>query len=760
MTTGRTVSHWGTYEIESDGARVVGVEPFAKDPDPSPIGKSFTAITEARVRRPSIRKSWLEAGPGTRGDLRGVEPFVEVSWDTALDLVAAELERVRRDHGNEAIFGGSYGWSSAGRFHHAQSQLHRFLTMIGGYTSSRDTYSHAAGQVIVPHVLGHSFATIQNQHTSLPLIAEHTDLWVSFGGIPMKNAQVQNGGMGRHTLRGWLTQAHDRGTRFVNISPIRDDVMDELDAEWLAPRPGTDVAIMMALMHTMVVEDLADLDFLDRYCTGWPQLRAHLMGETDGIAKSAEWAASVSGLASDDIADLARRLTAGRSMVNVAWGLQRADHGEQTWWALIALACVVGQVGLPGGGFGLGYGAVASVGNGVTRRPFPSLKRPQNPVTEFIPVARIADLLLKPGQPYTYDGRDRVYPHIETVYWAGGNPFHHHQDLSRLAAAWAEPATVIVNEPFWTATAKRADVVLPSTTPLERRDIGGSPREDFLFLMDQVIEPVGEARDDYDIFRGLAARLGAEHEFTEGRNAEQWLEHFYRSFNEQFPRYPPFEEFADAGFVQHPESPDALLVLLDSFRADPVATPLPTPSGRIELFSSTIESFGYADCPPHPTFIESKEWLGIAAPDQLHLISNQPVGRLHSQLDHGDASVDRKIDGREALRMHPDDAAARGCADGDTVRVHNDRGACFAGLRITDGIRPGVVELPTGAWFDPVDPADPTTCRHGNPNVLTRDEGTSSLAQGPVAQSCLVRVEKAMNPPSPDPYSGPRLIPD
>ncbi len=759
MKTRTTLTHWGAYEVDSEDGAITGVRPFAKDPDPSPIGASLEAVTRSRVMAPSIRKSWLEGGPGAGRHLRGIDPFVEVDWDTALDLAAGELDRVRTTHGNQAIFGGSYGWSSAGRFHHAQSQLHRFLTVIGGYTSKKDTYSHAAGEVIVPHVLGHDYWDLQDAHTSLPIIAEHTELIVSFGGIPMKNAQVQNGGMGRHTLRGWLEQAKDRGTKFVNISPIRDDLSDDLDAEWIAPRPGTDVALMLAMMHTLIQDNLADESFLATHCVGWPELKAYLLGDPDGVPKTADWAGNISAIDPERIRSLAHQLVASRSLLNIAWAVQRADHGEQTWWSLIALACVVGQVGLPGGGFGLGYGAVASIGNGVNRRPFPNFGRGTNPVSDFIPVARVADLLLHPGEDFAYNGQQHTYPEIDLVYWSGGNPFHHHQDLNRLVSAWQRPSTVIVNEPFWTSTAKRADIVFPATTPLERHDIGGSPRENFLFAMEPVLSPVGEARDDFDIFADLAQRLSAREAFTEGRTSREWVRHLYDGFQQEFPEYPPYDQFVSDGFLQHPDTPDSVFILLQAFRADPIKNPLPTPSGRIELYSSTIADFEYEDCPPHPTFIEPHEWLGDVGSYPLQLISNQPSTRLHSQLDHGSNSTDRKIEGREVARIHPTDAELRDLGNGDTIRIFNGRGACFAGVEVSGRIRIGVVELPTGAWYDPVDPAVPgSPCRHGNPNVLTPDQGTSSLAQGPTAQSCLVEIEKASNPPHPDPFSGPEFV--
>ncbi len=761
-----TLTQWGAYELERDGDDVVAVHPFAADPDPSPIGQSLSAVRQNRVMRPAVRESWLRQGPGAAPERRGAEPFVEVDWDTVLDLAAGELDRVRSEFGNEAIYGGSYGWASAGRFHHTQSQIHRFLAAIGGYTRSVNSYSLAAAEVIVPHVLGMSYDDVQSAHTSWPVIAAHTDLFVAFGGIPLKNSQVQYGGHGRHLLRHWVETAAGNGTRFVNISPIRDDVLDAAGAEWLPVRPNTDTAVMLALATTMVEDGTADEGFLDRYCTGWDRFAAYLAGAADGVAKTAEWAAEISGLDPDAIRELARAMTAGRTMVNASWSLQRADHGEQPFWATMALASVVGQIGLPGGGFGLGYGAVGSLGNGVNRVELPRLGRGHNAVRTFIPVARIADMLLDPGGEFDYDGGRYRYPDIRLIYWAGGNPFHHHQDLNRLLEAWRKPETVIVHEPVWNALARHADIVLPATTSMERTDIGGAPVDDHLFAMEAVIPPVGEARNDFDIFAGLSERLGVGEVFTEGRNADEWVRHLYERFRTLNPGRPPYEEFVALGHLRHGADPSrpAHLVLLDRFRSDPDAHPLVTPSGRIELWSETIAGFGYGDCPPHPTWLEPAEWLGAASDEAvaypLHLISNQPATRLHSQWDHGVTSRNSKIADREPVRLHPADADARGIASGDVVRIFNDRGSCLAGALVSDALRPGVVQLSTGAWFDPVEPATPgSMCRHGNPNVLTRDAGTSSLAQGPTAQTCLVEVERWEGPvPAVGAFELPELI--
>lgn len=735
-----TLTHWGAYEVESDGRQVTAVHPFPTDPDPSPIGRSMTAHDHPlRVRRPAVRRSWLEGGPGSATHLRGVEPFVELDWDTALDLVAAEIDRVRSTFGNRAIYSGSYGWASAGRFHHAQSQLRRFMALIGGSTTKKNTYSLAAAEVIVPHVLGYSFNHIQDQHTSWPVIARHTELFVAFGGVPRKNAQIQSGGHGRHLLDGYLGDCVRAGVRFVNIGPLRSDLEE---AEWWPIRPNTDTALILALLHQLIRDDLVDEDFLERYTRGWERLATYLLGDLDRTPKDPAWAARICGIDPLRIVELAHDMANHRTLVNAAWALQRSDHGEQPYWALIALASALGQIGLPGGGFGLGYGAVGTVGNGVNRIPLPSFPAPPDPVPDFIPVARIADLLLHPGERYTYDTEELTYPDIRLVYWAGGNPFHHHQDLGRLAEAWRKPDTVVVHEQWWTATARRADVVFPITLPIERDDIGGSPADDHLVAMHQVVPPFGEARSDHEVFAALAARLGVGERFTEGRSPDEWIRHLYERFRRRDPRAPSFEDFWEAGHHRQPPDPAGEVILLAGFRRDPDRHRLPTPSGRIELTSEVIEKAEPAGCPAHPMWLEPAEWLGRAEPDELHLISNQPRTRLHSQWDHGEVSQDAKVAGREPLRMHPDDAADRGLGAGTVVRVWNSRGATLAGLVITDDVMAGVVELATGAWYDPADPADPHSLDlSGNPNVLTRDVGTSGLAQGPSAHTCLVRVE-------------------
>ncbi len=735
-----TSSHWGTYWVDVEDDRVTALRDFEEDQDPSPIGQGILDVLSGptRITTPMVRKSWLEGGAGAARKKRGQDGFVAVTWDEVNQLVADELRRVRRDYGNQAIYAGSYGWASAGRFHHAQSQLKRFLNCIGGFTSSKNAYSYAAAEVVVPHVLG-TFRGFIDTSTSWESIASDCELFVAFGGVPLKNGQISQGGTGAHVQKAGMSAAHKAGVHFVNISPLRSDVMDGVNAEWLAARPSTDAALMLALAHTLMSEGLHDAAFLNRYTVGFERFATYVTGQQDGIAKDADWAADICALPADTILDLARRMAKSRTMISVAWALTRQDHGEQPYWAAITLAAMLGQIGLPGAGIGFGYSAVNNMGLNRHQIDYASFPQGNNPIDDFIPVARLTDMLENPGARFDYDGQSYEYPDIHLVWWAGGNPFHHHQDLNRMREAWAKPDTIIVNEWCWNALAKHADIVLPCTTTLERSDIAMSPKDPYLVVMEQAIKPVGHARDDYQIMCGIAAKLGVQEAFTQGRSAAEWQRWIWDESRQRASHdgieLPDWDSFQQSGWFKVPE-PKKPTVMMEEFRNDPEANPLATPSGKIEIFSEKIASFGYDDCPGHAVWLEPFEWLGRADSDQLHMISNQPHNKLHSQLDHGAVSEGDRPHGVEPATMHPADAKTRNLSAGQIVCIHNSRGACLAELKISADIRPGVIQIATGAWYDP----DGNTCRKGNPNTLTPDKGTSALAQGPIAHSCLVSV--------------------
>ncbi len=740
-----TASHWGVGVATVVEDKIVSIEGHSGDPAGSKINSNIPGSLHgsARVLRPAVRKSWLEKQPNAVE--RGRDVFVEVSWDRALELIAQDLKRVRGIYGNQGIFAGSYGWSSAGRFHHAQSQLKRFLNTQGGFVRSEGNYSYNAALGLMPYIVG-PYREHVAQATRWSVIAKHTDLVVLFGGMALRNTQVSDGGVAKHRMLGNLQGCADAGVEFVNISPLRSDAADVLNAQWEPIRPGSDTALMMGLAHTLIKENLVDGAFLQTFTTGFEKLRGYLVGDSDGAPKDAEWASEQTGMSADNIRTLARRMVQGRTMISVAAGVQRTDFGEQPMWMAIALAAMIGQIGLPGGGYTVGYGVNANIGN--IERPFRwgTMAQGVNPVSDFIPVAMISEMLLNPRGRYEYHGKSRVFPDAKLVWWAGGNPFHHHQDLNRLHTAFQKPETVIVNELNWTATARHADIVLPVTSAQERTDFGAGKSDNALVPMPQVIPPQGEARDEYDIYADLAERLGNRDTFTEGRTSREWLNEIWETTRDRADKagieLPDLQTFLDGDVIDLPD-PSPEQVFLADYRGDPVKFALPTPSGKIELFSETIAAFDLKDCKGHPSWYPPRDLTADRdAAFPLAMLSGQPKTRLHSQLDNGSYSLSHKISGREPVLIHPDDANNRGIEDGSIVELYNARGRCLAGAKITDEVVKGCVFLWTGAWYDPDFEARDARDRHGNPNVLTHDLRSSSLTQSPAAHSAMVQLRK------------------
>jgi biotin/methionine sulfoxide reductase len=746
-------SHWGAFHARRVDGRLE-IKPFTGDAEPSAILQNMEASLDdpRRMRLPRIRKGWLEDGPGP--DIRrGIDDYVEVPWDQALDLAAAELRRLgagaEATIGSEPpgrhVFGGSYGWSSAGRFHHAQSQVHRFLnTAFGGYVGSVDTYSSAAGSVILSYVLAPSHI-ITRDHSYWQDLADHSEVILAFGGLPVRNSAISNGGISEHCAHPSMRKAQERGAKFVLVSPLRDDLPSDIDCEWYAPRPGTDTALMLAMAWHLHRRGLVDRDYLDRHTVGFDQFEQYLLGHSDGIPKSPAWAENICEISEERIEALAELAASHVTLINVTFSLQRAQNGEQPVWMALVLSAMLGKMGQPGGGFSYGLSSIGNIGRPPIDVPLPKLPQGQNSVKDFIPVATIADLLLKPGSEYTYKGEVRTYPNIRLVYWAGGNPFHHHQDLSRLREAFGRPDTIIVHDSVATATTRHADIIFPATTTLERDDIGSGANDANMFAMQKVVAPFGEARDDYDIFAELASRIGCGDHFTEGLNSSEWLRTIYEPTREALETYgmsaPDFDTFWKNGRLDLPVSHNPGLVAM--FHQNPEQFPLPTQSGKIEITCSTIQQNPNSGVMPHPVWIEPDEWLGGTddAGSLLQLVANQPSTRLHSQLDFGAHSMASKIDGREPILINPNDAKTRNIEDGDAVRVFNATGATLAGAVVTEIVRPGVVRLSTGSWYDPETQPDGTVlCRAGNPNAVTRDFGASPLSQGCTGQLTMVRL--------------------
>lgn len=757
-----TGSHWGAFWASVKDGRWTAIKPWEKDPYPSKQleGILDSVYSPTRIKYPMVRRAFLEKGPGAAVEDRGKGDFVRVSWDQALTLVVNELKRVKETYGPTGVFAGSYGWKSSGKLHNCQNLLRRALNvgLDGAFVNSSGDYSTAASQIVMPHVMG--TLEVYEQQTVWPVVIESTDLLVFWGADPLKTNQI-----------GWTVADHDTypymeefkktGKTVICIDPIRTETAKYFDAEWIPIRPHTDVAMMLGIAHTLHAEGLHDQEFLDDYTVGFDKFLPYLTGETDGTPKTAEWAAEICEVPADQIKALAKRFKESRTMLASGWSIQRQHHGEQSHWMLVALASMLGQIGLPGGGFGLSYhyanGGAPSANSLVLAGITDGGGAVEGAawLTEAgaasIPLARVVDMLENPGAEFDFNGKREKYPDVKMTYWVGGNPFAHHQDRNRLVKAWRKFETVIVQDFQWTSTARFADIVLPATTSYERNDMEGigDYSSKAILAMKKVIDPVFEARNDYDIFAEIADRLGKREAFTEGKDEMGWLRSFYEEALKQAEakkiEAPDFDAFWKDGVAVF-EIPDSAkkFVRYADYREDPLLEPLGTPSGKIEIYSKNIEKMGYDDCPPHPTWLEPIERLaGPNAKFPLHVNTAHPEDRLHSQLCGTKLRAGYAVAGREPCAINTKDAEARGIKDGDVVRVFNDRGQLLAGAIVSDDIRPGVIRVYEGGWYDPVEGGQVGTLdAYGDVNCLTPDLGTSKLAQGNCGHTALADVEK------------------
>lgn len=755
-----TAAHWGPMLVETDGETVLS----SRGALAGEFSNSLQTVvrdqvhSNTRVRFPMVRKGFL-ASPDNPQGVRGQDEYVRVSWQQALDLIHTQHQRIRSQHGPQSIFAGSYGWRSNGVLHKAATLLQRYMSLAGGYTGHIGDYSTGAAQAIMPYVVGSN--EVYQQQTSWPLVLEHSDVVVLWSANPLNTLKIAWNASDEQGIP-YFDQLRKSGKRLICIDPMRSETVDFFgDAvEWLAPHMGTDVALMLGIAHTLVENNWHDSEFLARCTTGYDIFADYLTGASDGVAKTAEWAAEICGIEAAKIRELAALFHSNTTMLMSGWGMQRQQFGEQKHWMLVTLAAMLGQIGTPGGGFGLSY-HFANGGNPTRRAAvLASMQGCVQGGTDAaakIPVARIVEALENPGGAWQHNGKDGHFPDIRFIWWAGGANFTHHQDTNRLIRAWQKPELVVISECFWTAAAKHADIVLPATTSFERNDLTmtGDYSNQHLVPMMQVVPPRDEARDDFDVFADLSERweAGGRERFTEGKTDLQWLETFYQIAAQrgaaQQVTLPPFDRFwQDNALIEMPESEDnARFIRFAAFRENPEANPLKTDSGKIEIYSQRIAGFGYADCPPHPMWLEPDEWQGNAEPEQLQLLSAHPAHRLHSQLSYTHLREQYAVAGREPVTIHPQDAQARGIADGDTVRVWNSRGHVLAGAVVTDGIKPGVICIHEGGWPD-LDLAADGICKNGAVNVLTKDLPSSRLGNGCAGNTAVVWLEK---------YTGPAL---
>jgi anaerobic dimethyl sulfoxide reductase subunit A len=680
--------------------------------------------------------------PLKRTGKRGEGLFERISWDEALDRLAGEMQRVKQQYGNSALFV-PYGTGSYNQLN-GSHVARRLMNLFGGSLGIYNSYSWAATNLATPTVYGTLVTGNQRQDW---LNARYILMW---GWNP---AEMRDGTNSDYFVK----LARQAGARVVCIDPRHSLSAAALADEWVAIRPGTDAAMMSAMAYVILTEGLHDAGFIRTHCvgfdadqmpvTGEESYSDYLLGVRDGIPKTPEWAEAITAVSADTIRRIAREYaTLKPSVLYQGYGMQRRAYGEQVVRAGCVLAAITGNVGIPGG-WASGLGLQAPDGGGLWT-VFPI---GENPVKAQIPVFLWTEASLRGREMTAVDGvrgAQRLDNDIKLIYAVATNCLiNQHADINRTAEILHDESRVefiAVQDNFLTPTARFADLVLPACTQFETWGVeDGWKYGDEVILQPQLVDPPGECKSDYRICADLAARLGIGGLFTEGRDERDWAEYCLDEFRRiRFPTLPSFDEFIESnlGAWTRPASQPA--IAFEDFRRDPELHPLETPSGKIEIFSKQLYDLANpVEIPPIPKYIQ--EWESPFGPEAisypLQAIGHHTLHRVHSTHDNNDW-LEEAFPQRAFL--NPVDAASRGIKDGDQVRIFNARGALEIACRLTPRIMPGVVDIPQGAWYEP---GEKGIDQGGCINVLTSHRWTP-FAFGTAQHTIMVQVKKAVHP--------------
>ncbi len=678
--------------------------------------------------------------PLKRVGRRGEGRFTRITWDEALDAMATAINRIKGRYGNAALFVpyGTGSYSNTNGSHLAR----RLFNLYGGHLGFYNNYSWACIERATPTVYGTHLTGNQRPDWI------NTRYILMWGWNPAEMIDDTNTAY-------YVKKARENGARVVCIDPRKTLSAIGLADEWVPIRPGTDVAMMSAMAYVMIAENLYDAPFVATHCSGFDRsqmpaeaqdaesYKDYILGTRDGIPKSPEWAAAITGVPRDKIVQIAREYaTIKPGMLYQGYGMQRRAYGEQVVRAGCVLAALTGNVGVSGG-WASGLGKPPAGSTQSTMFPVG-----ENPIRAKIPAAGWLEAVVRGTEMGPEDGLvgvERLESNIKLVYAVASNCLiNQHMDTNRAASILADESlveTLIVQDHFLTPTARYADLLLPACTAFETYGLqDGWKYGDALLFMPKLVEPPGEAKSDYRICADIAERLGIGEAYTEGRSERDWVDYILSLYREsRFPGLPDVDEFERSNIGVYGVPITEPIISFVDFRRDPEAHPLQTPSGKIEIFSLELYAMNRPDeIPAVPKYIQ--EWESPFGPEAarypLQVIGSHSLHRVHSTHDNNDWLEEAFP---QRVFINPIDAAAREIRDGDLVRVFNDRGEIIAPCRVTLRLMPGVIDIPQGAWWTPdhngVD-------RRGAINVLTSGRLTP-LAFGNAQHTIMVQLEKA-----------------
>ncbi len=656
--------------------------------------------------------------PMKRVGERGEGKFERISWEEALDTVASKLKSTKETYGNDAIFYVPYS-GNTGTLLHSQLAVFRMLNMFGGFTSIYGSCSFW-GSIFSSNM---TYGTLVTGHTRDDLV--NSNFIIMWGWNPAESIQRTNTAL-------CMAKAKEKGIKIVAVDPRFTDSIAAFADEWVPIRPGTDTAMLLAMMNVIINNNYQDQTFIDSFTVGYEKLKAHVLGEDDHIPKTPEWAAEITGVPAKTIEWMATEYATNKPSALLTLGAPgRTAFGEQFHRAASSIAALTANVGIHGGesaGFGLapvGMHPMSSAGllKGSDMSRLINTSKPQG-----IHLTKAWDAIIK--------GKEGGYENdIKLVYITNGNPVNQFLNTNKAVRALKKAEFVVVHEQFMTATAKFADILLPINTHLERNDIirpwhSGS----YYIYMGQAIENMYECKSDMEVCGELAKRLDIEG--YSDKTEDEWLRDLYQTAQDLDPKNPlvDYDELKKKGV--HKIKLDGPAIAFKEQIQDPENNPFPTKSGKIEIYSEQMQQMKNPKLPPIPKYIETWESLNdpLAKTYPLQLITTHNTRRVNANWDNIPWLYECTP---QTVWISSADAKARGIGQGDMVRIFNQRGEVALPAKVTERMMPGVINIAEGGWFKPdkkgVD-------RGGCCNVLLKDE--HSPAGAFCSNTCLVQVQK------------------
>jgi anaerobic selenocysteine-containing dehydrogenase len=631
--------------------------------------------------------------PQRRKGPKGSGSFARISWEEAFAEISERWQRIITEHGAQCILPYSYA-GTLGLVNGAVADS-RFWNRLGASRLKRAICGYAAEEA-VRLTLGWRLAPS-------PEMLLQSRLVLIWGSNPASTAP--------HIMP-FLRQAQRQGTRIIVIDPVRTLTARSADLH-IQPYPGTDAALALAMMHVIVSRGLHNQTWIETHTVGWEQLRERIMRYPP------ERAAAITGLPVETITELAvTYATTTPAMLRVTDGINRHTNGGQTVRALLCLPALTGQYGLAGGG-------VMYSTSDWLQWDAEAVKHEHDPACPPAPrvlnMNRLGALLTGEADPPIY-----------ALYVYNANPVASAPNAGKIVEGLQrEDLFVVVHDLFETDTARYADILLPATSQLEQTDLHKAYGHLALQYNAQAIAPLGEARSNWDVMRGLAQAMG----FT-----ESWLQEDAEAV---------IREVLEATAARSPLLKDITLERLQ--REGWVALAIPeerripfadgrfgTPSGKVEFYSQQAADLGYDPLPDWVPDVESpftadsngqRERLVLVSPGAHHFISSS----------FGNVATLRRKEGRPSVRLHPDEARARGIRDGQLVRLSNERGSCLVFAEVSDEVRPGVLAA-SSVWWPRFSPDG------RNINWLTSDR-LADFNGGSTFHTTLVTIEPVAEAP-------------